>query len=272
MRKHQFGSSMILSRGFERLKKSDGLSLRKWSELVKINSATLNQILNSKILAPKKHLLKLAKSLHFDSLAVDQLQMAYQKDILKQKGFDLPVTSSNSKLPVSSPSEAEVIDFEDLTLLRSWLHLALLEYTTTKGFGSDLDKVAKSLGSTKAQIKLVIEDLKRSGYLSEESGKLVKKTKKLRVSTQRSREIIRNFHAQMLKRAIFELENKTSSADFEKRLISGYTLTADPDQVEPIKKKIELFFAGLADEFSKTNPREVYQMQVQLFPLSKKSD
>ena len=59
----------------------------------------------------------------------------------------------------------------------------------------------------------------------------------LRLASAKSQPEIRNFHKQMLKRAEEELK-KTSPEDFERRLITGITITADPDKIEVAKKML----------------------------------
>lgn len=264
----KFKSGEILRSYFFKLKKADNLTMRSWSNLTKVNTATLSQIINSKKLCPARSIEKIAQSLGLDQLQKIKLLEAYAIDLLAEKGLQLPRTSS---YPSSANSPEEILE-DDLIILRSWLHLTVLEMVNLEGFKNDISWISKSLGVSSDDVKRVLVDLKRSGYLVITEGQLAKKFKKMRVPATRSREIVRHFHSQMLKKAIWELENKISAKDYSQRRITGYTVTGSPEKIAKVQELIEKFMNDTAEEMSQQKPEMLYQLQVQLFPLMKKID
>jgi Domain of unknown function (DUF4423) len=95
-------------------------------------------------------------------------------------------------------------------------------------------------------------------------------TTELRMASAQSRSEIRNFHRQMLKKAGDEL-NRTDAAAFERRLITGITTTANVESIAIAKKMLSDAIHEIATFLSSADGDEVYQIAVQLFPLTKQS-
>ncbi len=260
-----FESSEILRKAFLALKTSDGLSLRKWSALVDINVATLTRIINSQRLVPKKHLPKLAKSLDFDAVAQNALVQAHSRDWLRSKNVE---PEQIRKAHVSEDRRIQEIIENDEVLLKSWLHLSILESTICNNFVEDISLIAKQFGVHSRDVQAVLHDLELAGYLVREKGSLKKKNKKMRIPTKRSRQLVREFHTQMLRKATLELQ-ASDSASFAARLINGYTVAVNPDNIESAKLVLEKALIEAATLLTEGTCTEVYQLQLQLFPLSK---
>ncbi len=80
---------------------------------------------------------------------------------------------------------------------------------------------------------------------------------------------IANYHRQMLARAADSLENTPR----DKRDISALTVCIEPDTVALIKDRIHDFREGILNLCdADTEPDRVYQLNIQLFPLSRPSE
>lgn len=261
-----FKSSEILRLSFLEHKQKDTLSLRKWAELCGIDSSTLTLILQSKRLVPQKHLKKIAESLNFDSLKQSQLDNAFRSDLLKKKGIDQSVSEfQGSEKDINEIYE--VIE-GDAILLKNWFYIALLEYSLCKDFKEDFDFLAKKFLLPKTEIQKALHELEQEGYLVRKKGILKKQNKKMRIPTTRSRQLIRNFHIQMLDRAKYQLQTKSDRESFERRLVTGYTISANTKQLSKAKLIMEKALIEASTTLSQGAPNEVYQLQLQLFPLS----
>jgi len=258
----RFESSEVLRKAFLNLKNNDGLTLRKWAELVGLSSATLNLIINSKRLLPRKHTQNIGSSLGFDDLTQEYLEKAIERDWLRKRGIK-PETVSAANLDYSEVQEIE----GDAILLKSWLHLAILEFSTCKNFREDLDFLSNQFRVSKSEVQMVLNDLETSGYLVRGKNGLKKRDKKMRIPTKRSRQIIRNFHIQMLDKARHHLMTQHDSAAFQKRLVTGYTVAVNPKQIAKAKLILEKALLEASTQLVKGACTEVYQIQLQLFPL-----
>lgn len=264
--KNLFQSSEILRIAFWDHKQKDTLSLRKWAKLCGVDSSTLTLILNSKRLAPRKHLKKIAQSLNFDLLKQSQLENAYRNDLLKIKGI-------NQNISMFDGSEKDIYDIYeviegDAILLKNWFYIALLEYSLCKDFKEDYDFLAKKFLLSKSEIQIALHELEQEGYLVRKNGILKKQNKKMRIPTTRSRQLIRNFHIQMLEKAKHQLQSKSDKESFEKRLMTGYTISANTKQLSKAKLLLEKALLEVSKTLSQGEPNEVYQLQFQLFPLT----
>lgn len=262
-----FESSAILQKAFLKLKASDGFSVRKWSGLVGISPATLNLILNSKRLAPKKHLKELADSLDFDAVSLDKLQKAHTRDWILLKGYG----EANAKsIPASEAPDLNEITEDDSVLLKSWLHLALLEFVTCDNFREDTAYIAAKFKVAPRAVILALADLEKAEYIIRKGGHWTKSHQKMRIPTKRSREIIREYHLQTLTKVMEHLRSAKDQDSFERRLITGYTVAVNPAQVAKIKLALEKALIEACSSLSEGECTEVYQLQLQLFPYTRK--
>jgi hypothetical protein len=120
----------------------------------------------------------------------------------------------------------------------------------------------------KTEIQKALRELEQEGYLVRKKGILKKQNKKMRIPTTRSRQLIRNFHIQMLDRAKYQLQTKSDKESFERRLVTGYTISTNTKQLSKAKLIMEKALIEISTTLSQGMPNEVYQLQFQLFPLS----
>ena len=73
----------------------------------------------------------------------------------------------------------------------------------------------------------------------------------------------------MMAKAQHELSEKNTESDFEKRLITGITLTASPEKIAEAKKKLAEALHDIANDLIEGEGTQVYHLAAQFFPLSK---
>lgn len=266
----KFRSSQILNKHFKKLKDSDGVSLRAWAESLELSPTYLSLVLSSKRLPSPETLKKIARSLDMDRLAVSELKEAHQADWLSQKNVKVAAPKTKAQKRIES-DEVEVTLMEDAEVLRTWLNLAIAEFTGCQGFTEDIERLARVFSTSKSEVQMALHWLLSSGFLvRDEKGVLQKKYEKVRFPTStRSREIIRNFHKQMILKSVKHMEAHTDSEAFKSRLITGYTVAVDPEKIETAQVMLQEALIEISRHLSSGESKEVYQLQVQLFPLSK---
>lgn len=124
------------------------------------------------------------------------------------------------------------------------------------------------LGLTSSQWDRAIATLTKENLIEKTAEGYRKKDNHLYLSAARSRTSVRSFHKQMIGKALSELE-KAGDKDYQRRLITGYTLALSAEQLEGLKKMIMVFLDKAAQEATQGACEEVYQLNVQLFPLTK---
>ncbi len=165
-----------------------------------------------------------------------------------------------------------VLGHDILQVIAQWYPLAILDLSTTEGFQSDSRWIAKRLGISNEQAKDAIQRLLHLSLLEKTpTGGLKKAHRHLSFPTKNSKSAVRNYHQQVIDRARQELD-KTSDEDFSNRRIASTTMALRMDRLEEAKKRIEKFQKDIAQFVSDGTCQEIYQLNVQFFPLTQKSD
>jgi hypothetical protein len=102
------------------------------------------------------------------------------------------------------------------------------------------------------------------------NGQFKKANVRLRWGSAKSLAEIRNFHDQMLAKAQETLRQQTEDADFQRRLITGITVSANPEKIEAAKRKLAECLHEIANDLTAEPGSAVYHISGQLFPLTKK--
>jgi len=170
---------------------------------------------------------------------------------------------------VDSSFMAKDVDVEKFHLIANWYHFAIMDLTTTAEFQSNQVWIAERLGITKLEVEAALERLSLLGLLTQVKGVWKKPSLHLKVPTHESKAAIRAFHNQMIEKARDELK-KTDVGSFQKRSITGTSMAIDVTKLEDAKKFIREFEEEFVRRFTTGVPSEVYQLNVQLFPLTQK--
>jgi uncharacterized protein (TIGR02147 family) len=173
----------------------------------------------------------------------------------------------------TSTAETRLENYEQMPqkkfgVLSQWYHLAILNLLTC-----DIDHssatLARKLGITETEVENSLQLLKTLELASFNDG-VWKKTDLHMISpTTRSKAEVRNFHRSMIKKAYDELSRIGQEA-FNERLITGFTIAVNPENLEEAKRLIFDTLSDLSHKLSQGSCTEVYQCNVQLFPLTKK--
>ena len=159
---------------------------------------------------------------------------------------------------------------QSLKALRNWHYLPILEYTSLSRFDGTSQDIASSLGLAHETVEVALRELVSLGLLDrKEDGKLRKTKAKLRWSSAKAVREIGAFHKAMMQKACESLTNKQQS-EYERRLITGVTLTLPLHKVKQAKSRINEFINELANELIEEEDlsSEVYHLATQFFPIS----
>lgn len=152
--------------------------------------------------------------------------------------------------------------------LSHWYYPAIRELVSCEGFREDPEWIAATLHPkiTPRQATTAIEVLLRLGLLARnDHGQLVQGDPLLSTGPEVRSLAIRNFHRQMIGRAIDALE----SIEVEEREISGTTVALDAEGFRLFKEKIHALRAELLElSAQQKGPTRVVQFNFQAFPLA----
>ena len=253
--KRQFISNLLQHRFNELKKKNPRYSVRAFAKKIGISSAALSEILNQKRSISEKKAISLLKRLNPTDTEYTQIKAAYSK-----------VGRLEKLKTQSNPRNEIILTEENFDLMSDWRYFAFMALTRTTGFISDSTWISKRLGVSKKEVGRIILKLGKLGIVKvDASGKITDNNACYRTPNhfpadlERSRQIDGLRHVEKLLR------------NGEESVIGNFsTITTDTVKlqeaalmIEDFLKRLSLFLCDSADR------REVYELQIQLFPRTK---
>ncbi len=151
-------------------------------------------------------------------------------------------------------------------VLSSWLNLAILDLSTCMNFQSNAKWIAERLGATPEEVSQSLGQLFFLGFLVNKQGQWTKAERRLKFTAPESTEI-RKYHQQALQKGLEELETN----DRSRRYITGMTLAVNPKKLPQAREMLRHWLKESWDVLSEGECTEVYQLNFQLFPLTKEA-
>ena len=202
-------------------------------------------------------------------------------DILLEKRAFTPkmFTRIASRLSLSNSEQAKWLalvksqdaDYHELSddqfqIIAQGSHYALLSLLETEDFVSDPRWIAKRLGILASEVKMIIERLERLGFISSHSG-IRRAVSRITTSQDIPSEALRESHREGLLQAIGALE-----APLPLRDISSITMAIDVTRLPEAKSLIKTFRRDLSKLLEEGSRTQVYNLNIQLVPVTKGDD
>lgn len=248
----------ILNLYYQR-KKRGGYSLRALARDLSVSPAFVSNVFKGKKKLPRTLFSELSKRLDIDDMAASDLQKQLYTEIQHE-----------NPSPGASPSSLgwKLADRSSFSALRQWYYVAILELVTCRTFEGSKESLSRKLGVSIQSVDIALRELQSLNLLVQKNGRIEKTNEKIRLSSSKSLQEIRHFHRQMLDKANKELE-LTSDEAFEKRLITGIMISAEPAKIKLAKKMLSEALHEIADFLTAEAGSEVYHLAAQLFPITK---
>lgn len=252
----------------ERISKNPAYSLRAFSRDLGVAPSTLSEVLKgSKKFSPTTAF-QVAQRLGLDQSAQeyfvtlvqwDSAKTPEMKDALKRR-----IQSMNPKADVRDLS----VDL--FKTISDWYHLPILEMTRLDGFEFTPRKIASLLGITIIEAEVAIRRLITLELLEKtKQGRYRKTDNRLLSSSKIPNTALRNFHRQMLTKAIESLETQLP----DEKLVGSETFAIDPDLLDEANAVTEEYFARMVKLSARGKKKtQVYHLGVQFFRLSKEQE
>ncbi len=238
-------------------------SMRSLARDLGISPSYLSKILNGKKGLPLKYIGEIEKRLDLDQIERKKLETLVKKE---------PVETSTSKSSTERLVKYEPFGDGDIRLLEKWYYLAILDLTTCDNFIYDLDWMSERLGIGKSILKDSIKWLLDQGYLKEDCSSIRKSTLKLRFPASKSKNEIRNYHSQCLKKAINTMESKNSDKDYKERAIHTISIAGNPDNLKAAQEILISALYEAAELLSEGECTELYQLNINQIPITRNID
>ena len=264
----------FLKEYYNALKKTmPGFSYKYMAERAGFSSRSFQKlVIDGKKNLTKESILKIAKALRLNKKATEYFENIVfftQVKELDRKAYYLELIDKFRKR-----NKPEVLLPAEYAYLEEWYYPILREIVELPEFDEDPDKTAKMLlfALKPDIIKKSFDFLVSQGFLERDTqGRLVKKEKTLHTGRVEHNETlavkVRQFHLSMIELAV------KAVADFPNdiRHVTNTTLSMSKESYEKALKRIETMRYELL-ELAKTddNADQIYQLNVNLFPMIKK--
>lgn len=159
-----------------------------------------------------------------------------------------------------------LMEEDTFQVIADWEHIALLSLVETEGFRNDARWIARRLGVSPVEARDSMERLLRVGLLAKDGAKLVKTSAELRTTNEVQSASLRKSHRQTLAQATEALDN----VPIAERDITSITMAIDPAKLPLAKELIRDFRYRLSALLEGGKKKEVYNLNVQLVPVTKK--
>lgn len=270
---NQLRSYQILKRWWRWSKShAHSQSLRQLAKKLKISPGYLSKIFSGRIKTPQKLIAPISKHLSMDMATKRQWLEALSREVLRKDIGEIISMRKHNGAAENSPLDAfELGPAQTEWLLEKWHRTALLDLTTLSNFENESAKIARRLGISIEEVQRSIQYFLDCGLLVlTQEGKLKKRYLHLRFPSTTTKKIFRNHHISQMKRAIEHLEKATAPQDFSNRLIFGITVACNKDKLEEVKLTLHRALYEAAQNLSLGSCGEVYQLNLQIFPQTRK--
>ena len=173
-------------------------------------------------------------------------------------------------LRVKKFREVKEIDVDQYEYFAHWYYSAVRELVSLPGFQEDPQWISEALHGaiSPAQSQEAVDRLLRLGLLTRlPTGKLQIQEQTIASAPEIQSLALFRFHEEMIGKAL----NALREQEAHERDISSITLALSEDEIKQMKKMVLQFRRKLLAQFEGRRPSgcRVYQMNVQLFPISK---
>lgn len=257
-------SQLLQKRLMVAKEKNPQLSLRAFAKKLKLGSGSLSEILNGSRRISKKLAVQICHELALDP----QERM----DVLSRFPNKRPYNKTPLEVPdaQTSPQQYLRLSTDQFHVLSDGIHFALLNLMQIKGFKPDPVWIARRLKTTVSEVGKAISRLERLLLIEFDSqAKSWRRTAgALRTSDDIADLSVKKWHRESLEKA----DRALSEVPISRRDFSGMTMAIDVSKLAQAKELARKFQDDLAALLESGERNEVYQFNMQLFPLTQSEE
>ena len=255
----------ILKSEFQkRLEKNPRYSLRAFSRDLRIGSARLSEILNGKSGLSRAYAHKVSSHLGFNEEEAktfcDLVESMHGRSKIKREMAKMRLDYTQHQV-----APYQNLQLDAFKIISEWYHLAILELTYLRRFKDDPQWIASQLGIQSMQAKLALERLKKLNLLYEKKEKWIAHSDFTTIGNQLPSEAIRDFHKQVLEKAVASLYTQS----VEERDVSTIIMAINRKDLPQAKAWIQDFRRKFNQKLRKAKQKNsVYSLGLQFFRLN----
>jgi uncharacterized protein (TIGR02147 family) len=157
---------------------------------------------------------------------------------------------------------------EILAVIKDWEHYAILCYLQIPEFVHSPGQISKVFGLSIATTLRALSNLESTGLINRTKDRYVVNYKSTITTCEIPSDALRSAHSQYIEKA----NDALSNVPIGLRDITGTTMTISKSNLEKAKQMIAQFRTDLCELLEEGSQDDVYRLNIQLFPLTKKKE
>lgn len=254
--------------------KNSRYSLRAMAKKLGLSPGRLSDIMNGRRLLTTQMAMRIADRLGYDPdrreeflSTVDDARNDARKDARKPRAA-IPTAALPAPLKSLRQPKYDPLEMDRFHVIADWYHFAILSLIETTDFNSSPDWISKRLGISIAQAESALERLQSTKLISISSKGRVRSTgKNIETPTDIASTALKRSHRQTLEQAIEAIYE----VPVNERDITSMTMAIDSKKIPQAKKLIRNFRKKMAAFLENGPADEVYNLNIQLLPITKRS-
>jgi uncharacterized protein (TIGR02147 family) len=238
-----------------RRRKNPAYSLRAFAKLLDLPSGRLSQLLSQKRRLTPALSRKIAERLGYDPEKTSRLVNLAQQ---LRRSENQPATEATFRQ----------LSMDQFQSIADPVHFSILSLAETDGFQGEPRWVARRLGLGASESRAALDRLVRLGLMKQAANGLYSLAQAPGLTTSHDipSAAIRHSHKAVLAEAIEQLD----LVPVEERDVTSITMAIDPERLPEAKLRIREFRRALNAFLEQGKKKEVYRLNIQLVPVSKK--
>lgn len=242
----------------KRTRRNPSYSLRSFSKALGISAPSLSQIISGKRPLSRQAALKIIQKCN---MAPEEARVFLSSAL--GNGWQDALKKMD---PAFEDREFAELEVETFKAIASWHHYAIMSLGDLPSNNSSPEWIAAELGISRKEAKDAFDRLERLGMIARKGRGFYQSTPPHFVSTSGYEGAFRSYHQETLHKAEEALHQTETKIEF----FSGMMMAIDEANLPKARKMIRDFQIRLCRVLESGKRERVYNLAVQLFPLSKK--
>lgn len=241
-------------------------SMRSYARFLGLDSGVLSAVLANKRSVPHNAVAAICKKLELKPVE----QKMFEAGVSGARRVFQQIGQSHPHL-FASPDDFFLLEESELTyrVLSEWEYFAVLSLFDTVVFREDEGWIAARLRIDRERVRQILADLQTCGLVERAAdGRLRKTRKNLETTDGVVSKAIRQGNKEVLQMAMEKIDNTA----LEQRSFSTVTIALNPKNLGRARDLIKTFRRNLMELLEADEPTEVFQLAIQLFPLTAMKD
>lgn len=251
----------------EKLRKSHpDWSVSKWAnDMGFMNPTALHMIIKGKRRPGSKAIPKLCRYFQFNEQEEKYFRYLLKRDLSVKDPEVAQYIDSKLKVMIQNRN-IPCLEESEFKLIAEWQHYAIQQMLCIKSLPDSPEQIQKNLfyDVSLEQVKAAIENLIQLKIIERRDGELHVLQRSVCTTHDVPSEALRLHAEQMIENA----KKSIRKVQIEDRSVQSRTLVIKKDQIEAAKKMIQEFSNQFGVEIDSDEGNQVYQLNIQFFPLT----